>query len=187
MAHFARWFSEARDSGEPEPEAMALSTAGAGGVPSCRFVLLKAADERGFVFYTNYRSAKGRELDANPVAALAFRWQILGRQVRAVGAVQVLSAGESDSYFATRPRGARLGAWASPQSQVLAGRSQLERRVEEVTRRYAGTEVPRPPWWGGLRVVPDAVEFWQGRADRLHDRFRYQRDDGGWIVQRLAP
>lgn len=187
MAQFARWYAEAQASGEEEPEAMALSTVSAEGLPSVRFVLLKAADERGFVFFTNFRSAKGRHVEAHPVAALAFRWPILGRQVRAAGAVQAASAAESDSYFATRPRGAQLGAWASEQSQVISGRAALEARMQEVAERFAGGDVPRPPWWGGLRVVPDQVEFWQNRPDRLHDRIRFRRRPGGWVVERLAP
>jgi pyridoxamine 5'-phosphate oxidase len=187
MEQFARWLAAAGDAGEPEPEAMAVSTVGADGVPACRFVLMKAADQRGLVFYTNYRSDKGRQLEDRPVAAATFRWYRLGRQVRAAGGVEKVSAEESDAYFSTRPRGAQLGAWASPQSQVLAGREVLEERLAEVTERFAGGEVPRPPWWGGLRLIPDRVEFWQNRPDRLHDRFRYRAGAGGWSIERLSP
>jgi pyridoxamine 5'-phosphate oxidase len=187
MEQFARWFAAAREAGEPEPEAMAVSTVGPDGVPACRFVLMKAADERGLVFYTNYRSAKGRHLHARPVAAATFRWYGLGRQVRAGGAVEVVSAEESDAYFATRPRGAQLGAWASRQSEVLADRRTLEQRVADASDRFAGADVPRPPWWGGFRLVPDRMEFWQNRSDRLHDRLRYRAEGGGWRVERLSP
>ena len=187
MTQFRRWFSDAKASGEPEPEAMNVATAGPGGVPSSRFVLLKMADERGFTFYTNYRSPKGAEVDANPVAALAFRWAVLDRQVRAVGPVTVSSPEESDAYFASRARGSQLGAWASDQSQIIDERSVLEDRLAEVETRFAGGEVPRPAWWGGLLVVPTTVEFWQGRPSRLHDRLRYLRRDDGWQIDRLSP
>ncbi len=191
MAQFQRWFAAAAAAGQPEPEAMSLATVGPGGVPSARFVLLRGADERGFTFYTNYRSPKAQEVDANPAAALAFRWATLDRQVRASGRVEVASPAESDAYFASRPRPSQLGAWASEQSQVIGSRQELESRLAEMERRFAGAEVPRPPWWGGLRVVPAVVEFWQGRAGRLHDRIRYRQGDGpegvNWTMQRLAP
>lgn len=187
MVQFRRWYTEAEAAGQPEPDAMSVATVGATGWPSSRFVLLKAADERGFTFYTNYRSAKGGELDANPVAAIAFRWQVVDRQVRAVGIVEVTSPEESDAYFASRARGSQLGAWTSDQSQVIESRSVIETRLAEVEVRFAGVDVPRPPWWGGLRVVPTMVEYWQSRPNRLHDRLRYTRDGEAWLIQRLAP
>jgi pyridoxamine 5'-phosphate oxidase len=187
IAQFHRWFTDAREAGQPEPESMALATAPPGGPPSVRFVLLKGVDERGFVFYTNFRSRKGRELGANPVASLAFRWWTLERQVRVGGPVLVVGADESDSYFSTRPRGAQLGAWASAQSEVLVGRGELEADLAEVTARFAGRDVPRPSWWGGYRVEPTEIEFWQGRPDRLHDRLRYERREGAWLIERLSP
>jgi pyridoxamine 5'-phosphate oxidase len=187
MAMFAKWYVEARASGEAEADAMSLATVGNDGLPSVRTVLLKAADARGFVVYTNYRSRKGADLDARPVAAVSWRWAVLGRQVRATGWVEPLPLEESDAYFASRPRGSQLGAWASPQSQVIEGRSVLEARLAEVEERFAGHVVPRPLWWGGLRIAPSTVEFWQGRASRLHDRLRYRLDAERWIVERLAP
>jgi pyridoxamine 5'-phosphate oxidase len=187
IAQFRRWFADAEAAGQPEPESMALATATPDGAPSVRFVLLKGADERGFVFYTNYRSRKGRELAASPVASLAFRWWTLERQVRAGGRVLVVGAEESDRYFSTRPRGAQLGAWASDQSEVLEGRRQLEVQLAEVTARFAGRDVTRPSWWGGYRVEPTEIEFWQGRPDRLHDRLRYSREGTRWRIERLSP
>jgi pyridoxamine 5'-phosphate oxidase len=187
MVQFRRWYAEAQDAAQPEPEVLNLATVGPDGVPSSRFVLLKAADERGFTFYSNYRSRKGCDIDGNPVAALAFRWWVLDRQVRAVGVVEVTSPEESDAYFASRARESQLGAWASEQSQVIASRSVIEDRLADLEIRFAGVDVPRPPWWGGLRVVPTAVEFWQSRPSRLHDRFRYARDGKGWRIDRLAP
>ena len=187
IAQFGRWFSEAQESGEPQPEAMALATATPDATPSARFVLLKGVDESGFVFYTNYRSRKGRELDGNPVASLAFRWWTLERQVRIDGPAYPVDAEKSDAYFATRPRGAQLGAWASAQSEVLENRDQLEASLAEVSARFGDGEVSRPPWWGGFRVEPREMEFWQGRSDRLHDRFRYERRGAGWRIDRLSP
>ncbi len=191
-AQFAAWFDEAVTAGQPEPEAMCLATATADGVPSARMVLLKAHDQRGFAFYTNERSRKGGELAANPVAALTWRWARLDRQVRVTGPVQRVEAGEADAYFAGRPRQSQLGAWASNQSAVIpAGggepRGVLEAAVVAVEDRFAGVEVPRPPHWGGFRVVPEVVEFWQGRTGRLHDRLRYRREGPGWVVERLFP
>ncbi len=187
ITQFRRWFAEAEEAGQPEPESMALATSTPGGAPSVRFVLLKGVDERGFMFYTNYRSRKGRELSANPVASLALRWWTLERQVRVGGRVLVVAAEESDSYFSTRPRGAQLGARASSQSEVLDGREQLEADLAEVTARFAGRDVTRPSWWGGYRVEPTEIEFWQGRPDRLHDRLRYERRGSTWRIERLSP
>jgi pyridoxamine 5'-phosphate oxidase len=185
---FGRWFEEAKASGLREPTAMTLATASPEGAPSARMVLLKGFDERGFVFYTNHGSRKGGELLSNPRAALVFYWSPLERQVRIAGAVAPVSAEESDAYFRSRPRGSRLGAWASEQSRPLAGREELDRRVAELEREFDGREIPRPPHWGGFRVVPVEMEFWQGRADRLHDRMLYSRaPDGGWRLGRLSP
>jgi len=183
LAQFQKWFDEAAGVVRIR-EAMAVATATTDGAPSVRMVLLKAADERGLAFFTHYTSRKGRELAANPQAALLFHWDPLGRQVRVEGAVERISAEESDAYFATRPEGARIGANASRQSEVLADRAELERRVAELD----GVDAARPEWWGGFRLVPDAWEFWQHRDDRLHDRFRYLRRDGGaWVSERLYP
>jgi len=187
LEQFQRWFVEARKSGEREPEAMALATADASGRPSCRWVLLKGLDRRGFVFYTNRMSRKGAELESNPRAALAFRWSILDRQVRVVGEVSLVGEEESDAYFASRPRLSQLGAWASAQSQPLADRASLEAAVAEVEARFAGAEVPRPPWWAGYRVAASELEFWQQGQGRLHDRFRYLRRAGSWEIDRLSP
>jgi pyridoxamine 5'-phosphate oxidase len=188
IRQFRRWFDEARTAGEPQPDAMALATSTPDGAPSNRFVLLKGVDQRGFVFYTNNRSAKGRDLAANPRAALAFRWWTVDRQVRVSGPIAPVEPEESDAYFQTRPLGAQLGAWASAQSEPLADRARLDEQVVIVTRRFLGREVPRPAWWGGFRVVPVQIEFWQGRPDRLHDRLVYQRQgDDAWGIQRLNP
>lgn len=187
VAQFRKWFDEALEAGQPEPEAMALATTGDDG-PSVRFVLLKAFDHRGFVFYTNYHSRKGAELGGRPRAALAWRWALLDRQVRVSGLVERVSAEESDAYFASRPRGSAIGAWASEQSTVIPDRSVLEARVTELEARF-GTEAqpPRPPWWGGFRVLPRRFEFWQARTNRLHDRFQYRPGDTGWVIERLSP
>ncbi|MGB2709935.1 MAG: pyridoxamine 5'-phosphate oxidase [Conexibacter sp.] len=188
MALFARWYAEAQAARLPHADAMTLATASADGRPSARIVLLKDADARGFAFFTNYESRKAHELDANPRAALAILWAGLERQVRAVGSVVRLTAEESDAYFATRPRGSQLGAWASQQSRPLPRRQELEERWEALEQRYDGVAVPRPPHWGGYRVAPQEVEFWQGRANRLHDRFAYVRaPDGSWARERLQP
>jgi len=187
IVQFGRWFAEVEAAGLWEPNAMVVSTVDATGWPSARIVLLKALDERGFVFFTNYSSDKGRDLDANPRAALTFFWTELRRQVRVRGPAQRITEADSDAYFASRPRGSQLGAWASPQSEVVAGREVLEQRYAELEAEYAASDIPRPEHWGGYAVEPIVVEFWQGRENRLHDRIRYERTDGAWSIARLAP
>lgn len=187
IRQFARWFEDAHRAELLEPNAMTLATAGADGAPSARIVLLKAADERGFAFFTDYRSRKGQELEANPRAALVFYWGELERQVRITGTVSRMSREENETYFLSRPRGSRLGAWTSHQSTVIGTRADLEERLEAMTARFDGGDVPLPPYWGGFRVRPDAIEFWQGRENRLHDRIRYRREGGAWRVERLSP
>jgi pyridoxamine 5'-phosphate oxidase len=187
IAFFGEWFEEAKESGLFLPESACLATASPDGVPSGRMVLLKAVDERGFVFYTNYESRKGEELAANPKASLVFYWGVLERQVRVEGTVEKVSTEESEAYFSTRPRGSQIGAWASDQSRPLESREALERRFEEHEARFRGEGVPLPPYWGGYRLRPDWIEFWQGRANRLHDRLAYGRSDTGWTVTRLSP
>ena len=187
LRQFERWFAEAREAGLAAPEAMTLATATADGRPSARMVPLKAADERGFGFHTNYESRKGTELAANPHAALLFWWQPLGRQVRVEGLVARVPAPESEAYFRTRPLASRIAAWASPQSRPLAGRAELDRLYAEAGARFPGENVPLPPHWGGQRLVPEAYEFWEHGDDRLHDRVRYERDGDGWRRERLAP
>ena len=187
IIQFARWYEDACAAVKPLPEACALATATGRGHPSLRMVLLKGFDAHGFVFYTNYRSRKGRELARNARASLLFYWGALDRQVRVEGRAAKVTARESDAYFATRPRGSQLAAWASAQSELVAGRAALERRYAAAARRHPEA-VPRPPHWGGYRLVPDAVEFWQSRPDRLHDRVIYRRGPRGrWILGRLAP
>jgi pyridoxamine 5'-phosphate oxidase len=184
----ARWLAEARTAGLPEPNAMVLSTVGADGAPSSRMVLLKGLDDGGLVFYTNYGSRKGRDLAANPRCCLLFPWQPLQRQVRVEGVARRLSAEVSDRYFATRPRGAQLGAWASRQSTMVANREELEDAYAAAQARWADADpVPRPEEWGGFVLDPHTVEFWQGRPDRMHDRLRYRRTGEAWFVERLAP
>jgi pyridoxamine 5'-phosphate oxidase len=180
------WLDQARDAYPEEFTSMTLATADREGWPSARVVLLKGLDERGLVFYTNYDSRKGRELEENPRAALVFYWPAFERQIRIEGTVERTSREESEEYFLSRPLGSRLGAWASPQSRPIAGRGELERRLREAEERF-GEEVPLPESWGGYRVRPETVEFWQGRPSRLHDRLRYSRQSGGWRIERLAP
>jgi pyridoxamine 5'-phosphate oxidase len=187
IVQFRRWLADAEAAGVAEPGAMVLATATPGGSPSARYVLLRGLDERGFAFFTNYQSAKAGDLEANPRAALVFGWDPLHRQVRVTGLVERVAASESDAYFASRARGSQIGAWASPQSGVLADRAQLEGLVAEANARFPGEEIPRPAHWGGYRVRPEVVELWQGRQDRLHDRLRYRRDGDGWAIDRLAP
>lgn len=179
------WFADV--AGLEEPNAMVLATAAADGTPSARTVLLKGFDERGLVFFTNRSSRKGRELADNPRASVVLPWHDLQRQVIAVGPVEHVSDAESDAYFAVRPREAQLGAWASEQSTVIASREELDARLAEASNRFSGEQVPRPPYWGGYRLVPETVEFWQGRGGRLHDRLRFRRTGDGWVVERLAP
>lgn len=185
---FRRWFADAAGANFEEPNAMALATADAQGRPAVRMVLLKNFDERGFVFFSNYTSRKGRELTENPRAALLFWWDKFDRQVRIEGMVEKISAEESEAYFRTRPIGSRLSAWASEQSAVISGRAVLEERLQKFAEKFRAKEVPRPPYWGGYRVIPEVFEFWQGRESRLHDRLRYRQSTAGeWIIERLSP
>ena len=188
LKQFQGWFDDARAAALPLPEAMTLATATKDGRPSARLVLLKQADEQGFVFYTNYGSQKARELDANSQAALVFYWPQLERQVRIEGSVSRVSPAESDHYFQTRPRESQIGALASPQSEVISGRDVLEQRFEELEEFYGDREIKRPDHWGGYRLKPDRIEFWKGRPGRLHDRLLYEvQADGSWTIRRLAP
>ncbi|MBE9011448.1 pyridoxamine 5'-phosphate oxidase [Pseudanabaenaceae cyanobacterium LEGE 13415] len=187
FVQFRRWFDQAVNAELPEPNAMTLATASRDGIPAARIVLLKAVDDRGFTFFTNYNSAKGKELEANPQAALVFLWTELERQVRIVGSVEKITSEESDGYFFSRPHNSRLGAWASDQSEVIPNRDVLEEKLATLKTEYENQEVPRPPHWGGYRVIPREIEFWQGRSSRLHDRLRYQHQNGTWVIDRLSP
>ena len=186
LRQFESWFDDALRAKLPLPNAMTLATTAASGAPTARIVLLKGTDRGGFVFYTNYRSRKGQEIEAKSSACLLFLWSDLERQIRIEGEVEKVSAADSDAYFATRPLGARLSAWASNQSEIVPSRQVLERAMEDARRRH-GDNPPRPPHWGGYRLLPRAIEFWQGRADRLHDRLLYERAGAGWKIKRLAP
>lgn len=188
IEQFSTWFSTAVSSALPDANAVSLATATPDGRPSARIVLLKGFDQRGFVFFTNYQSSKGRELEANPQAAFAIYWVALERQIRVAGAVEKTTRDESAAYFHSRPRGSQLSAWVSHQSEVIDARRILDARLGEMTERFAGGPIDLPPHWGGYRIVPHEMEFWQGRSNRLHDRFRYTRQPGGtWTLDRLAP
>lgn len=188
IEQFSAWFEDAREAETGEPNAMALATVDGNGAPSCRIVLLKTVDERGFTFFTNYESRKSTDIESNPNVSLVLYWSTLERQVRIDGVAERVDAEESSAYFAVRPRGSQLGAWASPQSRMVASRQILEERLTEMEARFDGREVPRPSHWGGFLVTPRRIEFWQGRPNRLHDRVVYDREeDGRWTITRLAP
>ncbi|MDX2242428.1 MAG: pyridoxamine 5'-phosphate oxidase [Leptolyngbyaceae cyanobacterium bins.302] len=187
IQQFQVWFDQAMAADLIEPNAMTIATATQDGIPSARVVLLKGVDQRGFVFYTNYESRKGQELLQNPHASLVFWWGALERQVRIEGSVEQVSDQETEAYFHSRPVGSQLGAWASDQSRVIPNRDVLEQRLTDLTQQYQNQDIPRPPHWGGFRVVPHAIEFWQGRPSRLHDRLLYQLLDNSWKIERLSP
>jgi pyridoxamine 5'-phosphate oxidase len=188
IQQFSRWLLEARqESGLEFPDAVALATAGADGRPSVRMVLFKGLNKNDFTFFTNLESRKARELDQNPFAALCFFWEKAGRQVRVEGRAERLSDHDADAYFRTRPHGSQLGAWASPQSRAIESRAALEERVRSTEERFRGAAIPRPPHWGGFRVIPERIEFWKNGSHRLHDRFEYTREGGAWARRRLAP
>lgn len=187
VAWFGRSIARAAESESFDVTRAALATASANAVPDVRFVLVKHADERGFVFFTNYESRKASDLRDNPRAALAFHWASIGEQVRVQGSVELLAAAESDAYFASRPRGSQLGAWASAQSQPIGTRAELDAKLADTEQRFDGKAIPRPEHWGGFRLVPESIEFWQNRTDRLHDRFRFTRTPSGWSCRRLQP
>ena len=187
IAQFQQWFDAALKANVPEPNAMHVSTVTSEGRPDGRIVLLKDVSDAGFVFYTNYESRKGRELIGHPFATLTFFYPELERQIRIEGRVEKVSAEESDAYFSSRPRGSQIGAWVSHQSLVIDNREVLETRQRELEARFSGQSIPRPPYWGGFRVVPDVLEFWQGRPSRLHDRIRYRKEADNWIIERLSP
>jgi pyridoxamine 5'-phosphate oxidase len=186
LVQFQTWFDQAVAAGVPEPNAMTVASVGSDGRPSARMLLLKGVDH-GFVFYTNYTSRKASELDEQPFGALVFYWHALHRQVRIEGRIERVAPAEADAYYTSRPIGSQLGAWASKQSQVIPNRTILEQRVAELEQEYADRSIPRPPQWGGYRLLPDTIEFWQGRPSRLHDRLRYRLSDGLWVIERLSP